>query len=772
MKKTQEWLTKNWKELIIDGLILFFAACIIVIAGVLIWISTLEIPDLSAFEERRVLQSTKIYDRTGEVLLYDLHEDVKRTIVPLDEMSRHVKNATIAIEDDQFYNHFGIDIRAIIRAAVSNFQDGDLLGGQGGSTITQQVIKNSVLERDKKLSRKVKEAILSIKLERELTKDEILEVYLNESPYGGTIYGVEEAAQSFFNKKASELTLAESAYLAALPQAPTYLSPFGSNKEALDQRQQLVLERMRINGFITIEEYESAKEEQVKFNAGAITGIKAPHFVMTVIEELTEQFGEEAMAEQGLRIITTLDYELQEAAEEIVNRKAIENKDKFNASNAGLVATDPKTGDVLVMVGSRDYFDEEIDGKYNVALAARQPGSSIKPFVYANAWRKGYLPDTILFDVATQFSPSCDAWDRSSESPCYSPNNYNNKFIGPISMRNALAQSLNIPAVKTLYLAGLQNSLKFMNDMGLTTLDDPSRYGLTLVLGGGEVRLKDMTHAYGIFANDGIRATPRSIIRIEDTAGNIIEERAISEQRVLEENVARMVSDVLSDNVARVPLWGQWSIVNFGERDVALKSGSTNNLRDAWIMGYAPNIAVGAWVGNNDNAAMGGGLSGLITTPMWREFMDIALAKLPAESFTQPQINTAGIKPILRGQYIDTSVLFNSIEPNEEGDGSEPEINISQIYGNIHSILHFVDRSDPTGPSPFNPANDPAYANWEYGVQKWNQDTFGYLLEAQTPTNEDESNDSESPESEQSEEATETEEDEEPRQSRRSSRNR
>jgi len=730
MKKTKLWIIKNWKELIIDGLILFLAGFIIVSAGILIWISSLQIPDLSAFDERRVLQSTKIFDRTGEVLLYDLHQDVKRTIVPLEDMSRHIKNATVAIEDDQFYNHFGINLRAIIRAAVSNMQDGDLLGGQGGSTITQQVIKNSVLERDKKLSRKVKEAILSIKLERELTKDEILEVYLNESPYGGTIYGVEEASQSFFGKKASNLSLPEAAYLAALPQAPTYLSPFGTNRAALDRRQQLVLDRMRINGFITVEEHEAAKQVEVTFSTSAITGIKAPHFVMTIIEELTEQFGEEAMAEQGLRVITTLDYELQAAAEAIVAEKAAVNTERFNASNAGLVATDPKTGDVLVMVGSRNYFDEEIDGQFNVSIASRQPGSSIKPFVYANAWRKGYLPDTILFDVPTQFSPACEPWDTTSVSPCYSPRNYNNQFVGPISMRNALAQSLNIPAVKTLYLAGLNNSLKLMTDMGLTTLNEPDRYGLTLVLGGGEVRLKDMTHAYGIFANDGIRAVPRSILRIEDTNGNILEEREVVEQRVLEANIAHMVSDVLSDNVARTPLWGSYSLVNFGNRDVALKSGSTNNLRDAWVMGYAPNIAVGTWVGNNDNAAMGGGLSGLITTPIWRAFMDVALEKLPVETFTQPQINTAGVKPIIRGQYINTELLTQALAQTEDGT----PIDISQIYSNIHSILHFVDRSNPTGPSPSNPASDGAYQNWEYGVQNWNKQTFGALMEVTTPT--------------------------------------
>jgi len=747
--KIKSWFKKNWKEIIIDVLIFGFAAFIIIVAGVLLWVSSLEIPDLSSFEERRVLQSTKIYDRTGEVVLYDLNQDVRRTIIPFENMSRHIKNATVAIEDDQFYNHIGIDIRAIMRAAITNFSEGDLLGGQGGSTITQQVIKNSVLDRDKKLSRKAKEAILAIKIERVLAKEDILAIYLNESPYGGTIYGVEEASRAFFNKSASELSLPEAAYLAAIPQAPTYFSPYGNNTEALDNRQQLVLDRMRLNGFITIDEYEEAIATEVIFEPQAVTGIKAPHFVMYIIEQLAEKYGEEAMAEQGMRIITTLDWELQKEAERIVAQKAASNTVRYDATNAGLVATDPKTGDVLVMVGSRDYFSEDIDGNFNVTLADRQPGSSIKPFVYAAAFEKGYLPATVLFDVKTQFSGACEPWDTSSESPCYSPNNYNFEFVGPVSMRNALAQSLNIPAVKALYLTGISDTLKFTNAVGLKTLDDPDRYGLTLVLGGGEVRLLDMTHAYGVFANGGIKAEPRSILRVEDTQKNILEETEVKNSRVINENVAYMISDVLSDNVARAPLWGTWSIVNFGDRDVALKSGSTNNLRDAWIMGYAPNISVGAWVGNNDNAPMGGGLSGLITTPMWREFMDIALAKLPAEDFPQPQINTAGVKPILRGEYIDTTLLLQAMQ-NSEGEDGENQIDISTVYNNIHSILHFVDRSNPTGGYPANPANDSQYRNWEYGVQKWNQETFGALLQNQN-----------SQDSNENEEVTEDSEEEE-----------
>jgi 1A family penicillin-binding protein len=722
--KKLSWLRKNLKEILIDVAVFSFAAVVLIGAGVLIWVATLEIPDLSAFEERRVLQSTKIYDRTGEILLYDLHQDVRRTIIPLENMSRHIKNATIAIEDDQFYNHFGIDIRAIIRAALINFQSGETT--QGGSTITQQVIKNSVLEREKTLTRKVKEAILAIKLERELSKDKILETYLNESPYGGTIYGVEEASRAFFGKPANDLSIAEAAYLAAIPRAPTFYSPYGNNVDALNARQQLVLDRMRLNGFITVEEYETAQTEEVVFEPQLVSGIRAPHFVMYIREQLANRYGEEALAVQGLRVITSLDWELQAEAERIVSERAEENTEKFNATNAGLVATDPQTGDVLVMVGSRDYFSEDIDGNFNVALANRQPGSAIKPFVYASAFQKGYLPATIVFDVKTQFSPLCEPNDPSSESPCYSPNNYNGKFLGPISMRNALAQSLNIPAVKTLYLAGLQNSLKLAADMGLTTLNDPDRYGLTLVLGGGEVRLLDMTHAYGVFANRGLQAQPRSILRVENSRGETIEEFGVSTNRVLEENIADMVTDILADDVARTPLWGARGLLYFGNRDVAGKSGSTNNLRDAWIVGYTPNLSVGAWVGNNDNTEMGGGLSGLITTPMWREFMEFALEKVEPKTFTQPQINTIGLKPILRGQYIDTAQVLESLT-NSGGT----TVNLSSVYDNIHNILHYVDKNNPQGPYPTNPAIDDQYENWEFGVQQWKMNTFGVLLETQ-----------------------------------------
>lgn len=739
------------KELIIDVLIGCVTLGVLATAGLFIWISTLDIPDLSAFEERRVLQSTKIYDRTGDILLYDLGKDVRRTVVPITEISHHIKNATIAIEDDQFYSHHGVRPKAILRAGWANFTDGDLLGGQGGSTITQQVIKNSILQREKTLTRKIKEAILALKLERTLTKDEILSIYLNESPYGGTIYGVEEAAQSFFGKKASDVTLSEAAYLAALPQAPTYLSPYGTNREALDARQKQVLERMKTNGFITDEEFNEANNASTTFQPQAVTGIRAPHFVMFVREQLVEKFGEEALSERGLRVITTLDWDLQKEAERIVAEKGASNITRFKANNAGLVSTDPKNGDLLVMVGSRDYFATDIDGNFNVTTASRQPGSSIKPFVYAAAFARGYFPETVVYDVRTQFSPQCAPDSYSSESPCYSPNNYNNKFVGPISLRNALAQSLNIPAVKVLYLAGTRNALKMAADMGLTTLNDPDRYGLTLVLGGGEVKPVDMAYAYGVFANEGVRAKPRSILRIEDSRGNIVEETAVESARVIERDVALTVSDVLSDNVARTPLWGANSLVNFPGRSVASKTGTTNNLRDAWMVGYSPSVTVAVWVGNNDNSPMGGGLSGLIVAPMWREFFDIALKKRDPENkdtFAQAPSVPSNAKPILRGDYINARALIqaateaasssrsnndrnrnrNDDEDTGEAEETTPPVDVLALYNNIHTILHYVNKSDPQGPYPTNPASDQQYANWEWAVQKWKEETFAGLI--------------------------------------------
>ncbi len=715
MQRLKRFLPRSWKGVVIDALIIFSVLGLILGGGVLLWIATLDIPDLSSFEERRVLQSTKIYDRTGEIVLYDLHQDVKRTVVPYEKISRHIKNATVAIEDDSFFEHIGVRPLAILRAVIANLQGNKLLSGQGGSTITQQVVKNALLERDKTVTRKVKEMILAIRLEQVLTKEEILAHYLNESPYGGTLYGVEEASQAFFGKTSSDVTLGEAAYLASLPQLPTYYSPYGTHRDELEKRKNLVLDQMFKNGFISPEERDSAVAETVVFRPQMTTGIRAPHFVFFVRDYLARKYGEEFLAERGLRVITTLDAELQDEAEKIVKEKALSNEKTFNAENGAIVATDPQTGQILVMVGSRDYFDEHIDGNFNIAIADRQPGSSFKPFVYAAAFKKGYTPETVVFDLKTQFSTSCDPDNQTSEDGCYSPNNYDGKFRGPVNLRNALAQSLNIPAVKTLYLAGIKDSLKLARDLGVTTLTDQNRYGLTLVLGGGEVKLLEMVGAYGVFANEGVRNDLTSILRIEDSLGVVLEEFRANPKHVIDRDVTLQISDILSDNVARTPLYGPNSMLHIPGQDVAAKTGTTNDKRDAWIIGYTPNLAVGAWAGNNDNRSMNE-ISGLIVAPMWRSFMDSALKKMPVKKFPEPPQTPDDLKPVLRGIWFDSAAL---IVDESDSDSDIPALSLENTITTAHDILYFVDKDDPRGPYPESPESDAQFSLWEYPVSIW-----------------------------------------------------
>jgi len=688
------------------GAALFFVA-----AGLfLLWASTLTLPSVDIVEAQRKQQSTKLYDRTNKVLLYDMHQDVRRTVIPFEDMSPHIKQATIAIEDAGFYDHFGIEPLAIMRAVVRNLQAGDLLGGQGGSTITQQVVKNMLLVSDKTVSRKLKEWVLAIKLERQLTKDEILQLYLNEVPYGGTKYGVEEASQGFFGKQAKELTLAESAYLAALPQAPTYYSPYGNNRDALEERKDFVLARMLELGYITNEEYAQAHEEDVEFRPFSTGSIKAPHFVFYAIDELQRMYEDIDIAQANLQITTTLDWGLEAEAERIVYDQAMKNAEKFNAHNASLMAIDPRSGEILTMVGSREYFDDQIDGNFNIGLAHRQPGSSFKPFAYAAALEKGYTMETIVYDVRTQFSTACDKTDLTSENGCYSPGNYDDRFRGPMTFRNALAQSVNVPAVKAMYLAGLEETYDVARRMGISTLDEYKRYGLTLVLGGGEVSLLEMTSAYATFAHEGYRYPHTSILEVRDGSGKVIYTRERDGEQVLGYDVAHMITDVLADNNARAPAFGANSFLYFKGRDVAAKTGTTNDYRDAWIIGYTPTIAVGAWAGNNDNGAMEKKVAGFIVAPMWNEFLQEYFRQYPeVYEFSTPPPLEDDLKPVLRGVAIGVSSPSTSTERLLVGGRTTTP----------HSILHWVQKDDPRGPVPVNPASDPQYAYWEYGVLLW-----------------------------------------------------
>lgn len=659
------------------------------------WALVVNVPSVESFQNRRVAESTKIFDRTGNILLYDVHGAMRRTAIPLADISPFIRNATVAIEDDTFYQHKGIRPLSIARAVWANLTTGDLLSGQGGSTITQQVVKNTLLTQDKTIIRKMKEWVLALKLEKVATKDRILEIYLNETSYGGTIYGIEEASQYFFGKAAKDVTLGQAAYLAALPQAPTRFSPYGNNRNLLDARKNLVLERMQAVGMIEESEKNAAQEEVVDFRDVREAGIKAPHFVFYVREYLEEKYGADAVSNGGLRVITTLDYDLQKNAEEIVTRKALENEKMFNAENAGLVAVDPKTGHVLAMVGSRGYFDENIDGKVNVTTAKRQPGSSFKPFVYAAAFEMGYTPDTVLFDLKTQFTTHCRVDDLETHDDCYSPGNYDDAYRGPMSLRDALAQSINVVAVKALYLVGLDRALDMATRMGLTTLGEKGRYGLTLVLGGGEVTLIEMVGAYAGYANDGALNSVTPVLSVTDAAGEVLESYAEKNTRVVSAEVARTLSDVLSDNTARTPAFGASSALVIPGHDVAVKTGTTNDYRDTWIVGYTPAIAAGAWAGNNDNSAMEKKVAGFIVAPIWNEFMRYAVTKYPSDGFTppSPEPSAESLPAVLRGNW--------NTDPSQ----------------GVHEILYWINKKEPR--SSGNSRGDAQFAFWEYPVGLW-----------------------------------------------------
>lgn len=715
---------ETWKEYSFITLVVG----IIFVGLFFFWISTFKIPNLDSFSERQVIESTKIYDKTGEILLYDVNQETKRTIIPFEEISRHAKNATIAIEDKEFYSHNGIKPKAILRAVFANILS--LEYNQGGSTITQQVIKNALLTKDKLISRKIKEWVLALKLEKVLTKDQILSTYLNEMPYGGAIYGIEEASQTYFGISARDLSIAQSAYLASMLKAPSFYSPYGKNTDRLRDRKNVVLREMYRNNFITEAEYNSAKEEVVEFKPRETEGIKAPHFVFYVIEKLEKDFGEDVVRNGGLRVKTTLDYEMQKKGEAIANKYAKENKNKFNAENAAFVAIDPKNGGILTMVGSRDYFDSEIEGNFNIATAKRQPGSTFKPFVYAEAFIKGFTPETVLFDVKTQFSTNCSPDNTTSENGCYSPENYDNKFRGPLTLRESLAQSINITSVKTLYLAGIADSIRLAQKMGIESLGTPNQYGLTLVLGGGEVSLLEMVGAYGVFANEGIRNPSFAILEVKDSKGQSLFEWKQNPQDALQRDAALKISDILSDNDARAPAYGQSSYLFFPSRDVAVKTGTTNDYKDAWIIGYTPSIVLGAWAGNNDNTPMEKKVAGFIVAPMWRAFMDEILSAIPNDQFPTPPIEDSfDLKPVLRGKWKGgISERIDLVSQKRATEFTPKETTKEYLLGGVHSILYWLQKDDPRGSPPQNPDNDPQYKYWEYGISRWLSST-GYVPE-------------------------------------------
>ncbi len=649
-----------------------------------------DLPRPEKFAERQFAQSTKIYDRSGQVLLYEMYGEEKRTVVPLEIIPERLKQAIIAVEDANFYNHFGLDIRAMFRALMADLKLWS--PAQGASTIPQQLIRSSFLTREKTIKRKIREIILSLELSRRYSKKEILEWYLNQVPFGSNAYGAEAAAQTFFSKPVQDISLAEAALLASLIQKPSYLSPYGQHQAELFARKDYVLDRMAGEHYISKEQAEEAKAEELKF-AKILQPIKAPHFVMYVRGLLINKYGEDFLKEKGFRVFTSLDWELQELAEEVIREGAEANEDD-NAFNAALVAIDPKKGEILAMVGSKNWFSEEsepsgctpglnclFDPKINVALQPRQPGSAFKPFAYTRAFQKGYTPDTILWDVKTNFGVE-------GAEP-YTPENYDGKFRGPLTIRQALAQSINVPSVKVLYLAGIAETINLARTLGITTLEQaPSSYGLSLVLGGGSVKLIDMVSAYGVFAFEGLSISPTAIVKIEDSQGNIIEENKKTPRRVLNVQHCRLINDLLSDNEARAPMFGYYSALFIDGYQIAVKTGTPENCKDAWTIGYSPSIVTGVWVGNNDATPMGGKAAFLLAGPIWNRFMRKVLLRYPKENFEKPEPILTD-KPVLNGKYAG------------------------------HSILHFIRKDDPQGPVPSNPKLDSQYKAWEQAILDW-----------------------------------------------------
>jgi len=696
---------------------------------------TKDLPDPEKINARRITESTKIYDRTGQIILYEIHGEEKRTLISSEQIPNFVKQATIAVEDDEFYQHHGIDFKGILRAALVNLQGKNIQ--QGGSTITQQFIKNSILTPERTFTRKIKEIILALEIERRFSKDEILTMYLNQVSYGSNAYGIQAAAQTFFGKEAKDLDLSESALLACLPKATTYYSPYGSHTEKLKERWEYTLDRMHSLGYISKEEKTAAKDIDILTKIRPFQErILAPHFVMFVREYLVKKYGEKTVAEGGLKVYTTLDLNLQKIAEEEIKKSVKKNSKQYHADNAALIAINPKTGQILSMVGSKSYFDEPLpkgctpgkncrfEPNVNITIRPRQPGSSFKPFVYTAAFEKGYTPETIIFDVKTEFNSNCSADAKqtrdNSGGKCYHPNNYDGRFRGPVTMRQALAQSLNIPAVKTLYLTGIDNSIKTAHKMGITTLNHPERYGLSLVLGGGEVKLLDEVAAFGVFANEGIKNKTTPILKIENSKGEILEEFELSNQRVLDKNIANTISNILSDNTARAPAFGVQNPLNLPGRPAAAKTGTTNEFRDAWTIGYTPSLVAGVWSGNNDNSRMYKAPGVYLSAPIWNNFMKRALKEIPVENFTPPQPMKAN-KAILAGKFTEEiKVKIDKACGDKLASEFTPENQIEEkIYQEVHSILYYLNKDDPRGESPSRSQRDPQFSNWEQAVLSW-----------------------------------------------------
>jgi 1A family penicillin-binding protein len=613
------------------GLFFLFSGIIFIFIGLSVFIYIAkDLPRPEVFTERAQIMPTRIYDRTGETLLRTIYGEEKRELITLSDVPDHFIKAILAAEDDNFYNHQGVDLRGVVRAILVDLRLKK--PAQGASTITQQLIRSTFLSSEKSAKRKIRELVLTLELERRYSKDQILEWYLNQVPFGPNIYGVGEASRIFFGKSIKDITLSEAAVIASMIKAPSYYYPYGEHQDALLKRKDFILGRMFEEKYISEETFNEEKQITITFSDLDFTFNNAPHFILYVENYLYQKYGGDFLKEHGLKVYTTLDLKLQKEAEKAVQEGSEINK-AYQAFNAALVAINPNNGEIMAMVGSKDYFGEpypkgctpglncKFEPKVNVVNygLGQQPGSAFKPFAYATAFKKGYTPDNVVIDERTNFGK----WGNED----YIPENYDGLYRGPVTLRQALAQSLNIPSIKVLLSAGIADTIATAHDMGITTLNEGAGfYGLSLVLGAGEVKLIDMVSAYGVFAHNGLQISPTSILRIEDENGNIIEESTKTPRRVLNEDICKMITSILSDNVARTPMFGANSVLYFPGYEVAVKTGTTDQYRDTWTIGYTPSLAVGVWAGNNDNSPMVKKPSIMIAGPIWHNFFAKALA--------------------------------------------------------------------------------------------------------------------------------------------------
>ncbi|MER3581409.1 MAG: hypothetical protein C4347_00985 [Patescibacteria group bacterium] len=639
-----------------------------------------KLPDPKILGEKIISSGTEIYDRTEQILLYKI--GFRRKWVDYNDIPDKVIKSFLVAEDVDFFKHKGFSLKGILRSIYLNIKTKSL--DYGGSTITQQLVRNLFLSKEKTIWRKLKEIILAIKLEKQYSKEQILAYYLNSIYLGEGNIGIAAASEYYFDKKIQTLNWSEAAVLASIAKSPAKYSPINEeNLKRLYERRNYILKKLVDYGYLSENEYKKAVNEKINIVKGKYAGIIAPHFVMEVINQLKKMFPDQNLEELNLKVVTTLDLRMQKIAEEVVKKKAELNKKNYGGANAALMAIDPKTGEILVLVGSKDFFDESIDGQVNVPFSYRQPGSAFKPISYAALFELGYSDKTIIFDVPTNFGNN------------YKPKNFDGVFKGPVNLRIALAESRNVPSVKVFYLANPERVVSLAKEAGMTYLKNWQHYGLSLGLGTAEVRMADLIRFYGALANDGVLVSQSLILKIVQDR-KIIYEYYPEEKRIISEESARLITDILKDKEARRGLFSRsFNLTVFDPYEVALKTGTTQFYQDAWTFGYTPNIVIGVWAGNTSGKRMNSlGASLVAALPIFHDFLKELINQqlIPEEKFIPPQPRNVD-KPMLNGNWITS-------------------------YG-IHDILFYVDRNDPLGPIPTHPENDPQYYNWEAGVINW-----------------------------------------------------